>query len=176
MKLFYNHKIPSLKVQAIWNACAGLLCALEAVVMTIVASNVLGLKATGELTIAFAFGNLFRTIGLWGTRNYHLSDVEYDYDFCDYRNARIVSMMFMIIAIIGNAVFLKIFSTSSLEKIFVVFIIEMVYLVECFEDLVGGEYQRRGRLDIGSKLFIMRWGTFLFSYIIHLYLPENPHK
>jgi len=165
-------RIPSLREQAVWNAIAGALCALEAVIMSIVSSRVLGLTATGELTIAFAFGNLFRTIGLWGIRNYHLSDLRFEYSFNEYRKARYFSIMLMLIAIIVNALYLLL-SASTIEKLLVVILIEAVYLLECYEDLIGGEYQRRGRLDIGAKLFLIRWSSLLLVYSLSVYLFKS---
>ena len=161
-----KNRIPSLKEQGIWNAAAGFLCALEAVIMEMVATHFLNLNYAGELTIAFALGNLFRTIGLWGTRYYHLSDLRREYSFNDYKKARYFNLVLMLFTVIVYVIYLVIFRNTSIHKIIVICVIEFVYLIECYEDLIGGEYQRRGRLDIGAKLLIIRWGSLLLSYTI----------
>ena len=166
----YTKKIPSIKEQGIWNALAGSLCALEAVIMELVAAHFLGIDFVGELTIAFALGNLFRTIGLWGTRSYQLSDLKYEFSFIDYKKARIINLLLMLISVFAYILYLIIFRDTSVHKIIVISIIEIVYFIECYEDLIAGEYQRRGRLDIGSKLLIIRWGSLLISYSFFAFL------
>ena len=109
MHMNHSKRIPTLREQGLWNAAAGFLCALEAVIMEMVATRFLNLAFTGELTIAFAFGNLFRTIGLWGTRSYHLSDINYDYNFEDYKKSRIFSMVLMSFVILVYVSYLLFF-------------------------------------------------------------------
>ena len=164
-----NKKKPSIKEQAIWNAASGFLCALETVIMEMVASHYLNLNNVGELTIAFALGNLFRTIGLWGTKTYHLSDLKYEFSFSDYQKNRLLNMTLMMLAVFAYVLYLIFARGTTIHKITVIVIIEIVFLIECYEDLVWGEYQRRGRLDIGAKLFIIRWGSILVSYSIIVY-------
>lgn len=158
--------MPSLKEQSIWNLVSGFLAAMETIVMTMVVNRVIDIESSGEITIAFALGNMFRTIGLWGTRNYHVSDQGEEYSFSDYLRARLFCIFLMILVIISYLSFSFFAQNTSIHKLLVIAIIEIVFEVECYEDVIWGEYQRHGRIDIGAKLFLIRWGSFLSVFVI----------
>ena len=165
--------IPSSSVQAFWNGSAGFLNAFEAVLMTFVATRFVDLEAAGELTIAFALGNLFRTVGLWGTRNYHISDQRKEYDFSEYLFARFFSIVIMFFLCAGYIAYISIIRKTIVPKILVISFVFLIFLLDCFEDVIWGEYQRRGRIDIGAKIFIARWGSLLFSFSILVILLRS---
>lgn len=166
-------RVPTLKKQTIWNLCSGSLAGLESIIMTMVVTRLIDLDAAGEITIAFALGNLFRTIGLWGIRNYHVSDRKYEYSFYDYQKTRIFSIFLMSLTVAVFIVYAIAIPRYSMEKIIVIAIIEIVFGIECYEDVIWGEYQRRGRIDIGAKLFLIRWGSFLSAFVISVILIKN---
>lgn len=160
--------------QALWNTAAGLLNAAEAVIMSMVATRTMDLSAAGVLTIAFAAGNLLRTIGLWGTRNYQVSDSRKEYGFSAYLKARIVNILIMAISGIFYGAWLYLFRGDPVSKIAVILMIIFIYVIESFEDVLWGEYQRRGRLDIGAKLFLVRWGCLLLTYTVAAVFGAGP--
>lgn len=157
---------PPIKIQRIWYTVAALIGASEAVVMSMVVSRRIGLEEAGELTIAFALGNLFRTVGLWGTRNFQVSDQKKEFSFRDYLVARIVSLSVMFFFALLHNIILLLFFDTGFRKLTVICLIELIYLIESFEDVIWGEYQRAGRLDIGSKMFIVRWGILMVCFIL----------
>ena len=161
-----NNRMPSLKVQSMWNLASGFLAAMETIIMTMVVNRVIDIESSGEITIAFALGNMFRTIGLWGTRNYHVSDQGEEYSFGDYLRARLFCISLMILVVISYLSFSFFAQNTSIHKLLVIAIIEIVFEVECYEDVIWGEYQRHGRIDIGAKLFLIRWGSFLSVFVI----------
>ena len=64
------------KKDYIWNTVAGCLKAGETVFMTMLASRLVGLAATGIITVAFAVGNQLLNIGKFGVRNYQVTDTK----------------------------------------------------------------------------------------------------
>ena len=166
-------RVPTLKKQTIWNLCSGSLAALESIIMTMVVTRLIDLEAAGEITIAFALGNLFRTIGLWGIRNFHVSDRKYEYSFYDYQKTRFISIFLMSLTVAIFIVYAIAIPHYTVEKIIVIAVIEIVFGIECYEDVIWGEYQRRGRIDIGAKLFLIRWGSFLSAFVISVILIKN---
>jgi len=161
-----NKRVPSLKEQSIWNLASGFLAAMETIVMTMAVNRVIDIEASGEITIAFALGNMFRTIGLWGTRNYHVSDQKEEYSYGDYLRTRLFCIFLMILVVISYLSFSFFAENTSIHKLLVIMIIEIVFEVECYEDVIWGEYQRHGRIDIGAKLFLIRWGSFLSTFVL----------
>ena len=150
--------------QSLWNSAAGIINALEAVIMTFMATHFMGIEVAGELTIAFAVGNLFRTIGLWGTRNFQISDQKKEFKFSEYLLARSISILVMVFICIGYLTIIFFERNNDLDKIITISLILMSFSFDCFEDVIWGEYQRRGRIDVGAKLFIVRWGCLLITY------------
>lgn len=166
-------QIPSLKKQAVWNIASGLLSSLEIVIMNAIVTRFLSLDVAGEITIAFAIGNLLRTIGLWGVRNYQLSDQTEEFSFEHYLFARFATMALMLVGSFACISYIYFARGDSFEKIFVIFSILIVFVLECLEDVIWGEYQRRGRIDIGSKLFLVRWGSFLITFVLCIVLIKS---
>lgn len=150
----------------LWNTIAGGINAAEAVVLMMVITRTNGLEAAGILSIAFAVGNLLMTIGKFGVRNYQVTDVKKEYSFNSYYTLRIVTVLVMVL-ISGGYVFLKLICGDySLEKTLIVLGICFIYAIESFEDVFLGYYQEEGRLDIASKIFIIRWVGIMIVFSV----------
>ena len=150
----------------LWNTLAGGINAAEAVVLMMVITRTNGLDAAGILSIAFAVGNLLMTVGKFGVRNYQVTDVKKEYAFNSYYTLRIGTVLAMVL-VSGGYVFLKyIFGAYSLEKALIVLGICLVYAIESFEDVFLGYYQEEGRLDIASKIFVIRWVGIMLVFSV----------
>lgn len=149
----------------LWNTIAGGVNAAEAVVLMMVITRTNGLEAAGILSIAFAVGNLLMTIGKFGVRNFQVTDVSKEYSFTDYRVFRIVTCIAMLLISVGYIVIKYFTSGYSFEKAAVILGICLIYVVESFEDVYLGYYQEEGRLDIGSKIFTLRWVFIMVLFV-----------
>ncbi len=157
----------------LWNMVAGLINAAEAVVLMMVVTRTNGVEAAGILSIAFALGNLLMTIGKLGVRNFQVTDVKKEYTFAEYKRLRVLSCICMLL-IAGIYTLLKYLSGNySFEKAIVVIGICLIYVVEAFEDVYLGVYQEEGRLDISSKIFIIRWVFIMISFIAVSVIGHN---
>lgn len=63
----------------------------------------------------------------------------------------------MILVFGGYVLYYFLMNFYLLEKALVIFIICMWYSVEAFEDVFAGKYQAVRRLDIGCRIFSIRW-------------------
>lgn len=152
----------------IWNIIAGLINASEAIILSMIITRTNGLTDAGILNIAFAVGNLFMHIGKFGVNTYQVSDIKHEFSFSDYFKARLVSMMFMLIT---SVIYLGVKITNaeySYSKAAIVFIICMIYMVESLEDVFWGLYQQKNALDVGAKIFSVRWVMTLVGMSIVL--------
>lgn len=157
----------------IWNTIAGGVNAAEAVVLMMVITRTNGVEAAGILSIAFALGNLLMTIGKFGVRSYQVTDVKKEYSFNTYFTLRICSVGIMIVTVIGY-VAAKVFNGGySFEKALIVLGICLIYVIESFEDVFLGYYQEEGRLDIASKVFIIRWITIMVIFSMAAFVKKN---
>jgi len=142
----------------IWNTVAGLINASEAVILSMVITRTNGLEDAGILAIAFAIGNLFANIGKFGVRNYQVSDIKEEFSFSNYFMSRMISAGLMLIVSAGYVIIQLLTSGYSLSKAVIVFLMCLIYLVESIEDVFWGLYQKKDALDVGAKIFSLRWG------------------
>ncbi len=159
-----------------WNSIAALINAAEAVVMSMVVVRVTNLEDAGILAIAFAVGNLFITIGKFGIGNFQVSDIKNRYEYGTYFVTRIVTVVLMLITTVLFVVSKLISNEYSHYKAVIVFVICSIYMVEAMEDVLWAEFQRRGRLDLGAKLFVVRWTSILTVFIVVILITKNLQK
>lgn len=172
MNIFLNVKNPQ-RANYIWNILAGLLNASEAVLLSMIITRLLGLSDAGIITIAFTTANLFSTIGKYGGRNFQVTDNENRYTFKNYLWVRIITVCLMIIISLSYCVMGMLERSYTIYKAGTIFAMCMILAVEAIEDVFWGLYQKNGRLDIGAKLFIIRWGGILAIYAIGICLIKN---
>lgn len=145
----------------VWNTMAGLVNASEAVILLMVATRTNGLEDAGILTIAFAIGNLMMTIGRYGVRNYQVTDVEEQLPFSAYFTHRICTVLLMESVTGVYLIYSCFFNDYSAYKCLTILLVCAIYMAESMEDVFWGLYQKNGRIDIGAKIFIGRWGLHL---------------
>lgn len=157
----------------IWNTIAGLVNASEAVIMSMITTRVTGLLDAGMLTIAFAVGNLMMPIGKFGIRSYQTTDVKNRFSFSVYLKTRIVTVWMMIIGVFTYLCFASMKLKYNTDKTGVIFAICLIYVVETLEDVIWGYYQQRNRLDVGARMFCIRWISIFAVFFIALYVSRN---
>ena len=150
----------------LWNTVAGLFNAAQAVVMMMIITRTDGVEASGILSIAFAMGNLLMTIGKFGVRNYQVTDVKKENTFNSYMTMRIITTLLMFVVSIIYIMWKRLNGNYSFTKAGIVLAICSIYVVESFEDVFLGYYQEEGRLDIGSKVFVVRWFFIMLTFAI----------
>lgn len=162
-----------LKQDYIWNTAAGLINAAEAVVMSMIVTRITGLADAGMLTMAFAIGNLMLPIGKFGVRNYQVTDVENKFSFFTYLTARFVTVSAMMIAICAYLGYAAAGLKHNSNKIGIIFVVCMIYLIEALEDVIWGYYQQRDRLYAGAMMFCLRWLAILLFFPVILYISRD---
>lgn len=166
-------RLDNIRAGFIWNSVAGLINAAEAVIILMVVTRVSGLEMAGMITIAFSVGNLMMTVGKYGMRNFQVTDVNNVFSFNDYLSSRIVTVAAMFILTLLYLSYAIICLNYSWQKVTIVFLICLIYMIESVEDVYWGDYQKYGHLDYGGKVFSYRWLIQLAIIIIILVLTNN---
>lgn len=161
------------KQDYIWNAIAGCLKAGETVFMTMVASRLVGLAASGIITIAFAVGNQLLNIGKLGVRNYQVTDTGNRFTWRTYFGERIISVGLMLGCMVIYLWYAYYIREYNYEKVWSIGLICLIFAVEAVEDVFWGLYQKKGYLAIGAKLFCVRWSVIFISYLLMLWQTKN---
>lgn len=165
--------LEQVKKDYIWNTAAGLINAAEAVVMSMIVTRMTGLTDAGMLTMAFAVGNLMLPIGKFGVRNYQVTDVEDTFSFSTYLAARLVTVTAMVAVVCGYLGYAAAGLQYGADKIGIIFSVCMIYVVEAWEDVIWGYYQRKGRLYAGAKMFCFRWLGILLLFPVVLFISRD---
>lgn len=157
----------------IWNLIASVINASEAVLILAIASRTIGIEESGTYTIGFALANLMMCVGKYGVRNYQVTDVLHEYNFREYRISRIITVSLMLL---GTALYVLphiIDKSYTLEKTLIIVFFSVIYAIEAYEDVYLAAFQNMGRLDIGTKMFSLRWFIILLVWSVMLWLTSS---
>lgn len=159
--------------QYIWNSLAGILNASEAVIIAMLVTRLSDIRTAGIFAISFAIGNLFMNIGKFGVRTIQASDVTYSFSYEVYKRNRLITTAAMLI-VVGVFSFFSLYILDyDYDKVLIIAVINLIYVMESYEDFAWGEYQRKGRIDVGAKLFIFRWIMILTVFAIAISISQN---
>ena len=131
------------------------------------------MEDSGILSIAFTLGNLFMCLGKFGMRNFQVTDTDYEFTPKLYYKSRVVTLLFMFMALVLYLLFSYFFLDYTFKKVLVVFSVSLIFGLEVVEDVFVAEFQRKDRLDIGLSLYIVRWCFILAVWSICIILSKN---
>lgn len=150
------------KKSYLWNSAAGIINASEAVLILAFVGRLGTVEDAGILTLSFSIANLAMTVGKFGVRTYQVTGKEKS-DFFDFLCTRILTFLLMLVIVALYLSFCFFAENYSFYKCNLILAVVALYGVEVIEDVFLSEYQKRGRLDISSRIFFFRW---LFSLMI----------
>lgn len=167
--LFNADESTILKRGTFWNLVASILNSLMSAFLMFFITRINGVILAGIFSYASAIAYQCLSLGAFGVRNFHSSDVRKEFSFSDYINHRVISSILMYTLLIYYA-----FGKGySLEKAMIIFTFGLFKSIDAIEDVYHGEYQRNGRLDIGAKLQSIRYLLSLVVFVIGLWISHN---
>lgn len=158
---------------AVWNMAGSMLLAFQSVIMLIVLSHVTDGVTAGIFTMGNVSANLFVFIGKYGVRGFQVSDVDNKYSFRDYHCGRAISVAVMILVSLVYTLITAFRVGYSAEKTQIIIWMCMMRVPEAYEDVFYGDYQKKGRLDVGSKCLTLRVFITLIVYILLVFITRN---
>lgn len=144
-----------------WNTAAGLVNAGKAVILSMVVTRTDSLADAGVLSLAFAAGNLMRSVGTFGVRNYQATDLKERFTFTDYFWSRILTVCLMAVVSGLYLLYGAVQKGYDAEKTTVIAAVCFIYIVEAVEDVFWGLYQQNHAIGTGAKVFLARWVSIL---------------
>lgn len=157
----------------LWNAVNAIISALQSPVIMMVMTRTNGIDDAGVFSIAFAIATLMLYVGLYGLRRFQSSDLNEKYSFGEYHGMRILSCSIMIFASIVYCIYSCCFSSYSVEKAAVVFMICIAKCCQAYSDVYHGCMQQKGRLDVATKSSSVRYAAELIAYVVLLIITNN---
>lgn len=154
----------------VWNMAGSMLMAFQSVILLMILTRTVGLVDAGIFTIAYANANLFLNIGKYGMRNFQVSDIKRQFSFQEYLNSRWITVVIMILISIVYTVYAALVNHYTVEKMMIIIWMCLFKVPDAIEDIYYGDYQKKGRLDVGAKILTWRMilTLLLFSVIVIL--------
>lgn len=161
------------KSSFIWNMTGSMLVAFQSVILLMIITRTVGLIEAGIFTIAYANANLFLNIGKYGMRNFQVSDVTRQFSFSEYHMSRRITTLAMLIVSMIYVLWSAFANEYSLEKTAIIIWMCIFKLPDAIEDVYYGDYQKKGRLDVGGKALALRLFFTLILFSICLVVFKN---
>ena len=151
-----------------WNTAAGVLFSLQSVVMLAVLTRVCDVYTAGVFTIAFAVGNLFMNMGMYGMRKYQVSDRTHEFSFKEYWVSRIATCIAMVACSAAYIAYTAMTLDYPLDKTLVIFVMCIFKAIDAMEDIYSGSYQLQDRLDVGARMVSIRQLFTMAIFVAYL--------
>ncbi|MCQ2546196.1 MAG: lipopolysaccharide biosynthesis protein [Clostridia bacterium] len=156
-----------------WNALNAIISALQNPVILLVMTRTNGVFDAGVFSIAFAIATLMLYVGLYGLRRFQSSDLDEKYSFSEYHGMRILTCSLMIFVSAIYCIYGMIFTSYSMEKALVIFMICIVKVCQAYSDVYHGCMQQKGRLDVATKSSSVRYTFEMAAYVVLLLVTHN---
>ncbi|MCR5225646.1 MAG: hypothetical protein K6E27_00340 [Eubacterium sp.] len=171
------------KSGAVWNMIASIMFSFQQVIFSMVMTHTLTSEndynqvMSGIFAYGYAAANLFLCIGKYGVRFFQVSDVDREYNFREYRMARLITTIIMTGLSIGYMYVISWFRGDteeiSSDMLLIIPWVCLLKVPDAFEDVYFGEYQKNDRLDIASKMWGIRYIVTILLMITLIVTTKN---
>ena len=137
--------------------------------LTVITTNVLQYEDVGNLTLAVSVASVVYTVQMYGVRNFQSSDVTYQYSPEDYLHMRYITIALgwlvagIICAVLGYS------QTVILAVSFYV----LILTADSFSDVLYGDIQRAGRLEVAGYSIVARGIVILLTFTLAILKFRN---
>lgn len=152
-----------------WNILSSGLNSVVSILLLLVVTRINGTSDAGVFSLAFSTAQMMLTIGNYGMRNYQATDIEGKHSFSIYAGSRIVTCLSM-------TLFTLLFVLTrgyQLEKTLIFMELCLLKVTDAFDDLYGGFFQNKERLDISGKILFLRVAFYCVIFTIVLLFTHN---
>lgn len=152
-----------------WNAVGSAANTLTSLLYLIFATRILGKDGAGPFAITFTTAQILLSLGLYGVRNFQVTDTRDTYPAGSYITARLITSAVMLPA---GLVFC-LFSGYDGEKSWLVVLLLLGKCAESMSDVFYGILQKKGRLDLAGISMTVRAVLSIAVFYITLKLTNN---
>lgn len=157
----------------VWNAINAVMSAMQCPLILMVITRTNGMEDAGIFSIAFAVANLMLYVGLYGLRRFQASDINEEFSFGDYQGMRFLTCLIMLACIGGYCIYGNVALSYGFEKGMVVLLVCLLKVIQAYTDVIHGNMQQKGRLDVATKCSCVRYVLEVLSIIVVLVLTDN---
>ena len=157
------------KQSVFWNMMSSGLNSIVSMLLLWVVTLLNGVSDAGIFSLGFSTSQMMLTIGNYGMRNYQATDVTNKYSIKVYEASRIVTNIIMMVSVLGFVWF----EGDYFEKALITILLCLLKVTDAFDDVYGGYYQVKGRLDIAGKIMSIRIGAYVLGFILTLIFTHS---
>ncbi len=157
------------KKQAFYNTVGNLVYMVGVWLISVLTVRLSGFDDAGIFSLAMSVGNVFYFIAMYGMRSFQASDSLYQYSPADYFSVRWITVALSLAAL---AVYL-LFAPYSLFVSVAIFLYTLFKCAEACSDVMFGELQRIGRLEICGISMSAKGLLCVPVYCLILYFTKN---
>ena len=157
------------KSNFVWNAVGNITYMMCQWLITVLVPILGGFGDAGILSVAMSVSATCQTIGMFGIRNFQVSDVEGKYHNSCYVGLRAITCG---AAIVACLVF-SLVSGYHFNQVIAILLFMTFRLAETYSDVLHGIAQKNGRLYIGGISFFIKGVGLLVSFLVAFLLSKN---
>ena len=164
-----NTKKLNLKQNILWNSVGNFIFFFFQWLLTYITTIILGFANAGIFSIAISLSNVVNALGTYGIRNFQVSDLDSKYNDKTYIITRLYSC---ILSIILCLIYLLVIHYDP-YTLLCVLIYNIFKLSESYTDVFHGIFQKRQRMDIIGKSFIIKSVVTFTSFVLTALITKN---
>lgn len=165
----YDSKALGIKENVIWNGIGNIVYWGCSWLTTILIVRLSGYDDAGILALAMSICSTIYCISAYGVYNFQVSDIKGEYSSDSYMSTRIITALLGFVLCI-LVCFIQKYSVYQTGCI----LMYMLYkTVECFVNVIQAEEQKRDRMDLVAKSYIIRGIGGLICYVLGLHYTKN---
>ena len=157
------------KQSVFWNMMSSGLNSIVSMLLLWVVTLLNGVSDAGIFSLGFSTAQMMLTIGNYGMRNYQATDVTNKYSMRIYEASRIVTNIIMMISVLGFVWF----EGYYFEKAMITILLCLLKVTDAIDDVYGGYYQVKGRLDISGKIMSIRIIAYVTGFVFSLIFTHD---
>lgn len=151
----------NLRRNMLWNAAGNLIYVACQWLVTVLVTTLGSFHDAGVLSVAMSITATFRTLALFGIRNFQVSDVDGKYSDSCYVGFRVITCL----AALAGCMIFALAADYTAEQLLATLLFMLFHLSENFADVLHGIAQKRDRLDVAGMSFAARGLGLLIVFV-----------
>ena len=153
----------------IWNSVGWAAWGSMFPLLTIVATQLVGVELAGMFSMAFVVANLLLFVANYGVRTYQVSDIDEEHSFADYHINRIITCIIMLVLGWLYCI-VRGYSQAMIDICRGVFIYRMI---DAYADVYEGRLQQMDKLYLAGISMTIRSAVATLAFSIMLFITHS---
>lgn len=146
------HSLDNGVLKNLWYPLGMMTFSASSIFLLIFITRFFGTIDSGIFAISWAVCQQMYSLGLFGTRNFQIADVEDRYTFSQYYSSKFFSVFLMLLGCVVYSTFLNLSSSKLIMSV----LLTILMITEVFADVFAGHMQKMGKNSLIGKSYFFR--------------------